>query len=51
VEQVALNRHVSPQQAASVLMTGKVPIVNTVSKAQHSVTTIFRFVASKKERN
>jgi len=50
VEQVALNRHVSPQQAALILMTGKVPIVNTVSKAQHSVTTIFQFVASKRER-
>jgi hypothetical protein len=50
VEQVALNRHVSPQQAASLLMTGKAPVVNTVSKAQHSMTTICQVVASKKER-
>jgi hypothetical protein len=50
VEQVALNRHVSPQQAAALLMTGKVPIVNTVSKAQHSMTTICRLLASNGER-
>jgi hypothetical protein len=47
VEQVALNRHVSPQQAAPLLMTGKVPIVNTVSKPQHAMTTICRSIASK----
>src|SRR5215470_4427511 len=28
VEQVALNRHVSPQQAAQTLMTGSRPVVN-----------------------
>src|SRR5437879_7873490 len=47
VEQVALNRHVSPQQAASILMAGKRWIVNSVSKAQDGVTTIWRVVASK----
>jgi hypothetical protein len=39
VEQVALNRHVSPQQAALLLMSGKEWIVNSVSKGEHELTT------------
>jgi len=50
VEQVALNRHVSPQQAAVILMAGKRWIVNSVSEAQDGLTTIWRVVASKWQR-
>jgi hypothetical protein len=49
VEQVALNRHVSPQQAAPLLMTPKAPIVNTVSKGPLQLTTISGVAASNKE--
>src|SRR5262249_52854662 len=35
VEQVALNRHVLPQLAASLFMAGIICIVNSASKAHH----------------
>jgi len=50
VEQVALNRHVSPQQAASILMPGKRWIVNSVSKVHDDLTTNGRVTASKREK-
>jgi len=46
VEQVALNRHVSPQQAATPLMTGQQSVVNSISELQQLVTTKFDFPAS-----
>jgi hypothetical protein len=46
VEQVALNRHVSPQQAATPLMTGWQSVVNSISEWHGSLTTKFQFRAS-----